>query len=364
MSSTFFKNLTHIIKEGFESVLFTLFANKPWFLKFDMHPAHFAFMPVIGLTFVINAIIDWYNFKKAANKNFEVTIVAIASTLSAIGAVTAISGTLTSQLLGTSFALGPWFFIGALSVGALTNILFLGLNAYRAYNSPENSKQRMHYLQAMASNVISLALITAITASVALVMILPGGPLITAAFATIAVGLTLASLTWRLMPNQWKQGIKHYFGFGKPTEDAIDIATPSNTVQKKITNNIVEFTTSPLFSQGHRVNDVKHLFSEQGCEASKTYLLNTIEQKLRTFHQKSDIKSVSKTALLHHLKNALSKGEQLQAKTKVVKEYPSVFQSALRTTGDIEDIYDAVRLHIDTNDSWKVEHIIGTSVVV
>lgn len=338
MSVQAFKNLNHGVKEAQESVLFTLFTNRGWFEGFNAHPLHYFFMPILGLTFLINASLDWYHFKKAMNKNLELLMMALASTLSALGAITAIAGTLMGHALGFSFFLGPYFFIAALGVGMVVQSSLFALNGYRAYMAPSGSEYRRQHVQSMISQLLILTTLLAIIASVIVVMVVPGGPVISAAIAGAAVALTLVNLGWRAMPTDSKEWFKKAIGLSKPIEP-IDVQRIKRS-QKDI--HIEPHATSHLFAEGYRKHYVQELLTYKGRDAAVDYLNQTIKIKLDALMRVDTSKAQSKRSVLNILSNALNDDKKLFTKKELNQRYPHVFQSLLRYKGDVEDIYDAV----------------------
>jgi hypothetical protein len=351
MSSQTIRKATLGVKETGESGLFTIFSNRAWLQAFNASAFHFILMPIMGLTFLINMAIDWYQLKKAANKNYLLWLSVFASTLSALAANTAIWGTLTADILGTSFAAGPWFFIVALSIGLAMNSLMFALNLYQAFKAPKGSGERVAYLQSAVNSVFNMLILGAIMATVSVALISPAGPLITMAIALTAVALTLANLSWRLMPHDWKLAIKGVFGFAKPDNDLTSELTVKPTV--KLTETIKPKVVSSLFSQGYRSLDVKKFLASDDLENALNYLKDTIALKSITLSTTNDSKSIHKRAILSKMQQYLEAPQEnyLPSKSEVLIAHSKAFQSRLRTKGDIEDIYDAVNLYKSHFDS-------------
>ena len=346
MSAKNVRNITLGVKETGESGLFTIFSNRAWLQAFNSSPYHFMLMPIMGLTFIINALIDWHQLKKAANKNFLVLLGVGASTLSAMAANASIIGTLTADFLGVSFAAGPWLFIAAISIGIATNALLLGLNIYQAANAPENSSERSHHTQAAINNVFTMLTLTAIMATISVVLISPIGTIAAAAIASTAVALTVANLAWRLIPHDTKLSLKAFFGFKKPINE-FEIQESANKV---LDNQATELpkpkAVSSLFAQGYRMHEVKQILSTGDLKKATSYLNDTISQKIVQLTAKTDKKSLHKLALLKHMQLFLTHPNEayLASKSEALVAHPQAFQSTWRVKGDVEDIYDAVSL--------------------
>lgn len=341
MSVQALKNMNHGIKEGQESILFTLFTNRIWFEGFNASPLHYLFMPILGLTFFINAALDWYQFKKAVNKNLELLWLAVASTLSATGAMTAITGTLIGHAIGFSFLAGPYFFIAAVGIGLLTQSALFFLNGYRAYLAPKHSEYRSHHLQAMISNALTMLTLAAIVASVVVVLIVPGGPAISAAIAGTAVALTLINLGWRALPQDTKDWFKVILGFAKPTE-MISVAPVASLGERET---IKAQASSQLFAQGYRKHHVRVLLETEGKEAAKAYLVKSIQlQQQKHRHVTPGSKIDSKMKVLEIFSEVLKQNNNLPNKSALNLKYPQAFQSHFRYKGDVEDLYEAVAL--------------------
>ncbi len=334
-------------KEAGEVTLFSFLTKSERFEAFNTSFLHYILLPLLGLTFIINAIFEWKRLLNAYNKNFETVLGAGSATLTAVLANASIIGTLAT---GGAFAAGPFLFIGALGAGLVSLTTLLGLNLYRAFKAPKGSVERQHYLQAAANNAFNMLAVGIISTLVVFAMISPAGPALLLGFSIAAMTMTALNLTWRFMPKSFKDTIKSVFGLKKPEplktnyqpepREQAELAAEQQATPKAVA------PSATLFPSSFRQYRVKALLDKGKVDEAKAYLVDVIEKKeaLLTPTMGTSGKSAHKLSLLAHLKAVVNGGEALLTKVEVMHNYHLAFQSffAGSTGGDVEDIYNAV----------------------
>jgi hypothetical protein len=356
---------TMAVKEASETVLFSFFATAEGFLWFSTHILRLFLFPLIGATFLINTIIESYKLYYAQNKNAESIGGLIATALSAGLAIASITGTVLGALgiIASEFALGPFLFIGALSVGFLHQASMLLFNSIRFSLAPKGSIERKALLQDIARNAFQMILFTTIALTVTSVMISPMGPLVMAGLGISAAVLTGSNLAWRFMPTTWKHALKSFFHTVKPQialspipSEKLDITmqvASDKTVEQGLAKNKKESTAfGHLFTASFRRHKVIQLINAKPINVAKSYLLREIEQKDLTLANKTqDSKTSSKRAVLAHLKGILQgTTTSLETIQSLTKAHPHAFQSFFAKTSDTEDLYQAVNTFVEARD--------------
>ena len=141
------------IKDGLQAVIFSVLSNTKWLEAFNASVASKVTNPIFGLLMIALLILQMINMGYSTNITLESILGLTGNFLSTTFSSVSIFGGFISFLLGTTFALGPMFFLGALAVGFFFQFLQLALNIRRAYESEPGSTQRMHYAQAAANQV-------------------------------------------------------------------------------------------------------------------------------------------------------------------------------------------------------------------
>jgi hypothetical protein len=227
-------------------------------------------------------------------------------------------------------------------VGALSHqLVMLGLNLYRATESPQGSIQRMHYIQAAVNNIFVAALLTAVVGSVVFVMLFPVAPMIGKMSSIAAVVLTGFDIVWRIFPPNGKKTIKEWIGLGNPdlTQDAtaceVGVVKPINSMIHE-----QEPQQHRLFTRCEYSAEIRKM----NVDEAKTYLADLIQRKSKTFVQDialQDEKTKDKISLLKQLLSLVHAPGKI-AKADVLVKYPLAFQSFWLEKGDVEQIFDAV----------------------
>lgn len=341
MFVTQFQKAITYVRETQEMALFATMADAGWSSAFRASPLYYVMLPFIGFLLTLNAIINGYKLAKASNRNFDLWFLFITSSVCAALASVSLYGAALSAFLGFSFAIGPWFFFSSL-VGALSHqLVMLGLNLYRATESPQGSIQRMHYIQAAVNNIFVAALLTAVVGSVVFVMLFPVAPMIGKMSSIAAVVLTGFDIVWRIFPPNGKKTIKEWIGLGNPdlTQDAtaceVGVVKPINSMIHE-----QEPQQHRLFTRCEYSAEIRKM----NVGEAKTYLADLIQRKSKTFVQDialQDEKTKDKISLLKQLLSLVHAPGKI-AKADVLVKYPLAFQSFWLEKGDVEQIFDAV----------------------
>lgn len=294
-------------------------------------------LPFIGVLLTLNALTSGYRLVKATNKNWDQWLNFIASVACALLASISLYGAVFSVFFGFSFPMGSWFFFSSLVVGATQQIMMLGLNLFRAYESEPGSAQRAHYLQASINNLFILALLSAAISSVVFIMLFPAAiPLLGTISAAIVVALTAVDMIWRILPPNWKAIVKNFVGLEKPAVAQSQILKPS------LDNHLKTEDKTPVHHPLFIRCDYSAQVREMGLIEAKNYLLQLIEKKLNFFQIKgvtSDKKTADKISLLQHLQQVVTNESQV---TLTKKEGSLAFQSFWMQEGDVEQLFKAV----------------------
>lgn len=366
LDAELFRRFNTIIKDINEIGLFTVMANRPWFLAFSATPFFFIVMPLLALVFTGYSLMDLYKLYRSHNRNFEQWGSAIVSTLVAISTSVSLYGAVIATLVGGSFAAGPFFFVGSLSLGFVWYGALLGLDIYRAYQAPGKSEVRIEHIKSAFSRAYTLAVIAAVTGTAVFVLIAPVAPPVAAAFAILAVSLTAAHLlvpfAWWLVPNRPKAWIKTTLGLEAPDlpeEQKLDIQlTKVKASSPLFASGIDPVSTIKSLRDNHKIAYLIRLIDLKINQLKGPDVLNkdsdvlNIEPKEASQNSKSG-KIQAKIELLEYLKNRLNNTnfhtEDLESCIKPFKA-KGAFSSFFRTKGDVERIYEACQLVLWQNN--------------
>ncbi|WP_131794435.1 hypothetical protein [Fluoribacter gormanii] len=338
MFVTHFQKAITYIRETQEIALFATMADARLSTAFSASPLFYIILPFIGFLLTINALINGYHLAKASNRNVDRWLLFATSAICAALASISLYGAAISKVLGFSFAAGPWFFFSSLLVALSHQFMMFGLNLYRAFESPKDSIQRMHYMQAALSNAFAMAFLAAALGAVVFVLLFPVAPVVGTVFSITAVLFTGVDLLWRMAPDSVKQIIKGRLHLGKP-----DIAQDAMVNQEAIFNP----KTNKEEPKHHRMFtccDYSAVIRKMDGVAVKAYLLGLIQNKLSLLEQKPDPKNQKINDKISLLKTLLKTIENPQkiSKMNVRATYPLAFQSFWAEKGDVEQILDAV----------------------
>lgn len=375
MSTELAQKLTLAAKESSEVALFSFFSKLQSFLWFTTHALRFVLFPIIGVTFLVNAIIEGYKLKKAKNKNVESVFGFISTVASAALAIASITGTVLAGagVIAAEFVAGPFLFVAALSVGITFQLGMLLINSIRALNAPSNSIERKAFIQSSLNNLFNAVLLGLIAATVISVMISPAGPAVLAALAITAATLTAVNLVWRILPHEWKLGIKSFLGLAKPKLDLSNIVTqkhsnalidgahvePTPGIFEKKDEIKPSYTSRGLFTASFRRHKVMTMLNSGNLDGARNYVIQQVKAKqleltTKLSNGKNDIKHQSKLLVVNHLLESLENKETdatpLKSITSLSDEQPRAFQSAWSSVGDTEDLYNAVKLFNESED--------------
>ncbi|KTD41614.1 hypothetical protein [Legionella parisiensis] len=342
MFVTHFQRAIAYIREAQEIALFVTLADARLSAIFRTSPLFYIMLPFIGFLLTVNALINGYRLTTASNRNFDRWFLFATSALCAVLASVSLYGAAISMALGYSFAAAPWFFASSLIVALVHQLVMVGLNLYRAFESPPNSAQRMHYIQAALGNLFAMTLIASALGVVFFTLLFPIAPAIGTLFALTAVLFTGLDISWSVAPHTLKRAIKGWFHLSKPdvTQDAIaqqEVILKLNGLKEEESN---DHNYSRLFTY----LDYSAVIRTMGVDAINPYLEGLIQYKLHILRQKADsqdAKIKDKISLLTSLLNVIENPQKI-SKKEVLEKYPLAFQSFWHEKGDVEQIFDAV----------------------
>ncbi|KTD59005.1 hypothetical protein [Legionella shakespearei] len=349
-----FQKAVVYLKEIQDIGLFGVMTDARLFAMFSGSPLYYIMFPFIAILLTILAAINGYQLATANNKNFDKSFALIVSVVSAICSSVSLYGAVIATAMGVTFAAGSWFFLTGVSLAGLHQIVMLGLNLYRAYESRFDPVQRMHHIQAALSNLFVLGLLTSIVGAIVFVILTPAAPVLGTACAIAAVAFTVAAMIWQLTPYNWKQAIKDFLHLGKPelTEQPVDehVSELVDGAEVNLSGKPEHYTR--LFSHTDYGTQVRRMNPDEG----KTYLEQAINNKIiRLNVNKShlDEKDQQKMDLLTRLLDSL-KDKKIISREDLLTQYPLVFQSFWAEKGEVEQLFDAVSLW---QDKVSLNHI-------
>jgi hypothetical protein len=340
-----FQKIVTYLREAQEVALFATMTNSRWFAAFGASPLFFIVLPFISLLLTINAMINGYHLAKASNKNLDHWFGFITSAVCAALASVSLYGAALSVLVGFSFAIGPWFFFSSLMVAFTHQMTMMGINFYRVYEMLSGSTQRMHYVQAALNNLFNLGFLTAAAGSVVFVLLFPTmAPASGVGFAVTAVTFTLLDMLWRIIPHNLKIAIKGYLNLAKPgaEQEPLDKPLAANTEFSMKKDQDLNPNHHRLFSC-FEYSSVVH---KMGIKEAQDYLNLIITNKIDSYGVETprhDSKIKDKLAALAKLHTALFHKDVFL--DDILEENPLAFQSFWAGKGDVEQIFDAVRVY-------------------
>jgi len=345
-----FLNSKDLVSIGF----FGAFMNYGWISLFIISPAFVVMMTLFGVTMLGLSILQIKNFF-ASNTNIEgvLKVLLSGSNLILLGIITATMAIFSIVALTLAIDLGAVVFAGFALINApyllllssslilLTNGILMGLNVIRWLESPSNSPQRSHYLQASLSTLFEAVTSAVILSTVTVFLFFPFVPIALPALAAAAIFLTAANASWRLLSSDTKDLVKSIFGINKPLiENSVRfvLEQPSASSQSQL---VIKDRGFRLFTAPDHVSTIKSILAK---EWQKEYLLKIIDQKLTTYTNTSlSEKNSSKSKLLTLMRNQLTQDKELKSinKKEAANANPNVFDSFLLEKGEIESITDA-----------------------
>ncbi|KTD73592.1 hypothetical protein [Legionella tucsonensis] len=357
MFVTHFQRAITYIREAQEIALFITLADARLSAIFRISPLFYIMLPFIGFLLTVNALINGYYLAKASNHNFDRWFLFTTSAACAVLASISLYGAAISMALGYSFAAAPWFLISSLIVAWGHQLVMLSLNLYRAFESPPNSIQRMHYIQAALSNLFTMTLLASALAAVVFTLLFPIAPAVGTLFALTAVLFTGLDILWRIAPYSLKQTIKGWFHLSKPdvTQDAI--ASQEEILKLK---NLKEEANYPKHYRIFTCCDYSAVIRTMALDAIKPYLVGLIQCKLQVLGQKADLqndKIKDKISLLTTLLNVIENPREI-SKKDILARYPLAFQSFWSEKGEIEQIFDAVIVSQNRSQPTEINNLL------
>ncbi len=339
------KAITYI-RETQEVALFSTMADTRWYSAFGGSPLFFIMLPFIGLLLTINALINAYKLAKANNKNLDQWLNLTVSATCAVLASISLYGAVVSALLGVSFAAGAWFFLSSLSLAFTHQLVMMGINFYRAYESFLDRSQRMHHVQAAINNIFVLGILSAAVGSVLFVMLFPTvAPALGMACALSAATLTLFDMMWHTLPHNGKAWIKGMLYLGKSELSQNNMVHQVGQGLRQGDEEVREINPNHyrLFTRVAYSNEVKRMDVEQ----ASNYLAQLIQGKINAYGSEGliphDAKTKDKITVLNKLMAVLSNKENTPlSKENLIAQSPLAFQSFWVEKGEVEQLCDAV----------------------
>lgn len=339
------QKIVNYMRQSQEMVLFASMLDVKLAVVFRTSLAFYMILPLMGILLTITAFIHGYQLIRANNQNFDRWFLFISSLLCAILASVSFYGISIAFAIGLTFAIAPWFFLSALVLALSYHLVMLVLDCYRAYESSNESSQRVHYVQASLAHAFSILLLITGIAAVSLVLLSPVSSIVGSVFAGFAVILTVLDITWRVLPTNWKQIIKGWFHLSKP-----DVAQDATLHLQQEQNIICEKNTYHSEPIHHRLFthcDYRALICHMEKEEAEVYLSQRIQYKLNQLAKEPPTKkTVDKMALLKELVYVLQEPNPM-SKKDLLQKYPLAFQSFWAEKGEIEQLFDAVEGFLD-----------------
>lgn len=227
-----------LVREAAEIALFSFFTQPKWFEFFDTSVVSQILLPIIGAAFVANATLQWVNFAQQEVKTKEQFIGASIATVQATLIATAIIG----KVAVGAFAAGPFLFLAGLGIGILHNLALTGVNFAKGFKAEKGSDLRSHHLQAAIRNLVTIATLALVIATISTVMIVPAGPAVMLGLATTTVVLTALNFLWNTLSKDAKNPIKQAIGI-KPKISQSKLAKMHGMFEK---NDSTEPLLTPL----------------------------------------------------------------------------------------------------------------------
>lgn len=338
MYSETVRKLALYVREIQEMGLYRIMADPKMFASFSGTALYFIMLPMIAILLTINAVINGIQLVQARNKNIDKWLQFIMSSLGAIATSVSLYGGVIATALGVTFAAGPWFFLSGIALGLINQLFFLGLNIARAVDSPPNSIERMHHLQAALNNAYVSLLLAVIIGVITFVLLSPVLPLAGTICAFAAAGLIAAGFLWRLCPHRWKIGIKNALHLGKPDIEKqylSDKAEQKNSVEADA---VKAEHFSKLFVRPDYSEQIRTMKLDKAIQHMKRVIAN----KMNTLEESPNSnKTQQKLHLLRDLKTSFTYSTTVD-KQDLAQKYPLAFQSFWVEKGDVEQITDAV----------------------
>lgn len=339
MSLSLFQKAVLYVKETQDVGIFSSMINSVANTAFYGSLLFYIMFPFVGVLLGVLAIINGYQLSISTNKNFDQWSRFITSVLATVIGGVSLFGGAISAAMGITFLAGPVFFLSSIAIGFVHQLIMLGINCYRAYESEKNSNQRMHYIQAALNNLFILGLLTSIMGAIIFALLTPVAPLVGGIFALTVVALTIANATWRLMPHNWKLFIKEQLSLGKPEQVVI--------YRPDVEPSIKHGTDSTPEAMNHRIFaplDYSAKVRQLDYQAGVDFLNKSIDKKVSALAPQIDSvkdKNDQKIRVMYDLRDALE-NHKCPTKAKLLETYPLAFQSFWAEKGEVEQLVDAV----------------------
>lgn len=340
------------------SSMFTIFSDKQWLARFDASPFKFFLLPLVAIGFAVNAIISGIHFSKATNKNITRFFYMMSMILGAIGASVSIYGGIIAELaFKTVFPIGPYFFLGAVSIGLTFNLSQLIANAVALSRAPKDSIERQQYKRAIIFHSFLSVLLSTIVGSVVFVLLSTSWPFMGSVMSLAAAGLCAANFVYTFLPQSVKGWFDTKLGLEIPKEDMlvtkIDKAykdTPVPHRQKEL--QVVEKAKLTLFQRAYRKEVIQTYLQTDKFDEAKTYLLSQLTQKISAMEKilqdyPNSQKHRDKHDLLSEVKDAITKGNNINGKEDALYQSYALSRQSFFSfdKGDVEDLMEAILLY-------------------
>lgn len=320
------------LREIQELALFTIMANKRWFMAFGSSPLFFVMMPSIAVLFTLSTMLDGIRLSEAENKNIDKCLPFAIAVICTILSSISLYGAVIAKLMGVLFPQGAMFFYSSMLLAAMGQATLLVINTRRVVESDLGSLERHYFLQSALSNLFNLAILVAALAAVYAVLLFPAASQFGSAYALTVVVFSAANMLWQILPKPWKSSIKNTLAISETVEEPV---APSPIVS-------VAKTAHPyrLFTN---VNHCQRIRSMDSIQATQ-YLEDLLIKKEKSLHQQlvpGAHKEKDKLALVKDLQMAIRNRTPI-SKQAALKSYPLAFQSFWYEKGEVEQLFDAV----------------------
>lgn len=355
MSTDFFRKAVLTLKDLLEMGFFATTLNLSIFSIFMLSPAFIIMMPLFGISLMVLSIIQFRQFSLEYNTNFEGILKFLNGLINAT-----LPGLISATMLlfiflafisaqpvvvfgwvGFILVNAPLLLLISASLTLLTQGLLWGLSVLRWYESPANSPQSSHFLQASIGYLFDAVTSASVLSTVLVLLLLPVTPYLITALALSSLVILASNIAWRFAPVTFKSGIKSAFGIEEPLiEEGVCSFVKDNNQSEPTCDIKIANRGSRLFTAPDHLSTIKSICS---TEFEKKYLMKNIEQKLVALSTATaGEKTSAKQNLLLEIRDQLNSDQPKTInKNNLVIESPEVFKSFWCEKGEIESLTDA-----------------------
>lgn len=211
------------VNDILQATLSVAMTNSQWLLAFNTSPAPFIVKPLLGLVLMSLLLFQAHELYQTNQLLWVHVLELLGNGLNISFTNIAIFGGLVATLLKTTFVAGPWFLVSALGIGLVQQMGMLFFNLVQARQA-DCTSTRAHFLQAAINNSVNWLLIASTLVTIIFVVFLPAAPIALGSAASLCVVFLVATMSWRMLPDSYRQQIKQGLGLGKDTfkEHALD----------------------------------------------------------------------------------------------------------------------------------------------